>query len=202
MNESMNGFEKRAQRIKEKILRATLNLLRTTDPKRIRIADISKAAKVSQVTIYNYFGSKEALLRDVFIGYIDKAIAEFIEFMDGKHTLKEKIEYIIFLEKEAYSDLPPGAIKDLVEDDPELGAYIEKVYQEFTTPLVTRIIEEGKASGEIAPDMPLENVMAFIQLYMNQYQAILNMAAQSPDRDKFLEGMVQMFFYGVCGKPE
>ncbi|MNP78804.1 hypothetical protein D3C76_1765040 [compost metagenome] len=76
------------------------------------------------------------------------------------------------------------------------------MYQEFTTPLVTRIIEEGKASGEIAPDMPLENVMAFIQLYMNQYQAILAMAAQSPDRDKFLEGMVHMFFYGVCGRPE
>ncbi|MEF2969125.1 TetR/AcrR family transcriptional regulator [Paenibacillus sp. M1] len=200
MNDTRNGFEKRAQRIKDKIMRTTLDMLRTSDPKRIRIADISKMAKVSQVTIYNYFGSKEALMREVFIGYIDKAIAEFIEFMDGHHTLKEKIEYIIFLEKEAYSDLPPGTIKDLVEEDPELAAYIEKVYREYTAPLVTRIIEEGKASGEISPDMPVENVLAFIQLYMNQYQAILAMAAQTPDREKFLEGMVHMFFYGICGK--
>ncbi|WP_410772464.1 TetR/AcrR family transcriptional regulator [Fontibacillus sp. BL9] len=200
MDDTMNGFEKRAQRIKDKIRRATLDMLRTSDPKRIRIADISKMAKVSQVTIYNYFGSKEALLRDVFIGYIDKAIHEFVEFMDGNHTLKEKIEYIIFLEKEAYSDLPPTAIKELVEEDPELAAYIDKIYREYTNPLVTRIVEEGKASGEIAPDMPVENVLAFIQLYMNQYQTILNMATQAPDRDKFLEGMVHMFFYGVCGK--
>lgn len=200
MDNTMNGFEKRAQRIKDKIMRATLDMLRTSDPKRIRIADISKMAKVSQVTIYNYFGSKEALLRNVFISYIDKSIAAFVEYMDGNHTLKEKIEYIIFLEQEAYSDLPPAAIKELVEEDPEMAAYIDKLYREYTIPLMTRIIEEGQASGEIAPELAVENVLAFIQLYMNQYQTLLAMAAQAPDRDKFLEGMVHMFFYGVCGK--
>ena len=196
----MNGFEKRASLIKEKIMKTTLDMLRTSDPKKIRIADISKLANVSQVTIYNYFGSKEALLREVFMNYFDKAIRDFEQYMNEGHSLKEKIEHIIFLEKTSYKDFPPGLIKELLIEDHELSSYIEEKYREITIPLTIRIIEEGKESGEIAEDVSTPNVLAFIQLYMNQYKTILEMAQKSGDMDKFLEGMVDMFFYGVCGK--
>jgi AcrR family transcriptional regulator len=196
----MNGFEKRANLIKEKIMKTTLDMLRTSDPKGIRIADISKMAKVSQVTIYNYFGSKEALLREVFKNYFDKVIRDFEEYMNEGHSLKEKIEHIIFLEKESYKEFPPGLIKDLLIEDQELSRYIEEQYREKSIPLTVRIIKEGKDSGEISEHVSIENVLAFIQLYMNQYETILDMAQKSGDMDNFLEGMVDMFFYGVCGK--
>lgn len=196
----MNGFEKRANLIKEKIMRTTLELVRTSELKRIRIADISKAAKVSQVTIYNYFGSKEGLLREVFRNYFDKAIRDFEEYMSEGHSLKEKIEHIIFLEKESYNDFPPGLIKELLIDDEELARYMDEQYRNKAIPLTIQIIEEGKDSGEISPEVSTEHVLAFIQLFMNQYESILAMAQQSDDMDGFLEGIVHMFFYGVCGK--
>ncbi|MCV4235147.1 TetR/AcrR family transcriptional regulator [Virgibacillus sp. LDC1] len=196
----MNGFEKRANLIKEKIMRTTLELVRASELKRIRIADISKAAKVSQVTIYNYFGSKEELLREVFRNYFDKAIRDFEEYMSEGHSLKEKIEHIIFLEKESYSDFPPGLIKELLIDDEELARYMEEQYRNKAIPLTIQIIEEGKDSGEISPEVSTDQVLAFIQLFMNQYESILAMAQQSDDMDGFLEGIVHMFFYGVCGK--
>ncbi|MBY0163614.1 TetR/AcrR family transcriptional regulator [Cytobacillus firmus] len=196
----MNGFEKRASLIKEKIMRTTLDMLRTSELKRIRIADISKAAKVSQVTIYNYFGSKEELLREVFRNYFDQAIRDFEQYMSEGHSLKEKIEHIIFLEKESYNDFPPGLIKELLIDDEELSRYMEEQYRNKAIPLTVQIIQEGKDSGEISPDVSTEHVLAFIQLFMNQYESILAMAQQSDDMDGFLEGMVHMFFYGVCGK--
>ncbi|GGD63510.1 TetR/AcrR family transcriptional regulator [Paenibacillus nasutitermitis] len=196
----MNGFEKRASLIKEKIMKTCLDMLRTTDLRGIRIADISKKAKVSQVTIYNYFGSKEALLQEVLKAYFDNIIREFEEYMNGGHTLKEKIEHIIFLEKESYKDISPGLIKELLIEDHELNQYVEKQYREKAIPLTIRIIEEGKKSGEISSDVSVESILAFIQLYMNQYETILEMAEKSGDMDQFLEGMVNMFFYGLCGK--
>lgn len=196
----MNGFEKRANLIKEKIMKTTLDMLRTSDPKRIRIVDISKMANVSQVTIYNYFGSKETLLREVFRNYVDNTIREFEDYMNEGHSLKEKIEYILFLEKASYKEFPPRLIKELLIEDDELTRYIEEQYKEKTIPLTVRIIEEGKTSGEISDDVSIEIVLAFIKLYMNQYETILEMAQNSGDMDKFLEGMVHMFFYGICGK--
>ncbi|OBZ10257.1 MULTISPECIES: TetR/AcrR family transcriptional regulator [Bacillales] len=196
----MNGFEKRANLIKEKIKKTTLGLLRTSDPKRIRVADISKQANVSQVTIYNYFGSKEALLREVIKDYLDKGTADFEEVMKKGLSLREKIEYIIFLEKEIYKELPLGVLKELISEDQELTAYIEEQYNQKAIPLTIQMIQEGKESGEISDHISIENVLVFIQLYMNQYETLLDMAQKSGDMDKFLEGMVHMFFYGVCGK--
>ncbi|WP_169084122.1 TetR/AcrR family transcriptional regulator [Paenibacillus sp. PL91] len=196
----MNGFERRANQIKEKIKKTTLGMLQASDPKRIRIADISKLANVSQVTIYNYFGSKEALLREVIKDYLDKGTADFEAYMKAGHSLKEKIAYIIFLEKEAYRELPLGVIKELISEDHELTAYIEEQYKNKAIPLTIQMIKEGKESGEISEDVSIENVLVFIQLYMNQYETLLDMAQKSGDLDKFLEGMVHMFFYGVCGK--
>lgn len=42
----MNGFEKRALLIKEKIKKTALDMLKTWEPKRIRITDIAKEANV------------------------------------------------------------------------------------------------------------------------------------------------------------
>ncbi|WP_135556914.1 TetR/AcrR family transcriptional regulator [Paenibacillus cymbidii] len=197
----MNGFEKRALRIKEKIRATTLEMMRISDPAGMRIADIAKNAGVSQVTIYNYFGSKEALVRDVFKGYIDQAVAEFEAFLNDGHTVKEKIAHILSLEKTTYHDFPPGMIRQLVGQDPELRDYIDMLYKERAIPLTVRIIEEGKASGEISAAVSVESVLTMMRLYMGQYETLLEIAQASDHMDELLEGLVHLFFYGICGKP-
>lgn len=196
----MNGFEKRAHRIKEKIMRAAMELLRTTEPKRIRIADIAQAAHVSQVTIYNYFGSKEALIREAFKAQIDKPVQDFEAYMNEGHTLKEVVEFIILQEKQIYGSFPPGRMKEILDEDPELAAYLEQQYRDKALPMTVQMIEDAKRSGEIAEDVSVEYVLAYIQLFMNQFEAILEMAGRSGDLERFLESMVRMFFYGICGR--
>ncbi|WP_370636419.1 TetR/AcrR family transcriptional regulator [Cohnella sp. CFH 77786] len=181
--------------------KATLDLLRESDPKRIRIADIAKAARVSQVTIYNYFGSKEELLRDVFKHYVDKASRQFEAFINEGHTLKEKIEYLLIQKRAAMAEFPPRLIKEMLTEDPELARYLEQRYKEKSLPLTLRLIREGRESGEISEDVSDESVLVLMQLYMNQYETILGMAEQSGDTDAFFRGLVHMFFYGICGKP-
>ncbi|WP_027087003.1 TetR/AcrR family transcriptional regulator [Cohnella panacarvi] len=195
----MNGFERRTSQIKDKILHTTLRMLRTSDPKRLRIADVAKEAGVSQVTIYNYFGSKEALIREAFIAYFDQAIRDFETYLNEGHSLREKIERIIYM-KTTYSDYSPSLIKQLLHDDIELARHIEVLYREVSVPLMIRIIREGQATGEISPDVSIENALVFMQLYMNQYELLLEMADKSEDRDTFFGKMAEMFFYGLCGR--
>lgn len=95
----MNGFERRARQIKGKIKETTLNMLSTSSMKEIRIADIAREAGVSQVTIYNYFGSKEALIREIFLEFMESILDEFEAVVTGEAALKEKIEFIILQKK-------------------------------------------------------------------------------------------------------
>lgn len=56
----MNGFAKRTQTKKQAILEATTKILLEKGYSYLKIEDVAKKANVSQVTIYNYFGSKKA----------------------------------------------------------------------------------------------------------------------------------------------
>lgn len=197
---NMNGFEKRALLIKEKIMKTTLEMLKTWEPSRIRIVDISKEAKVSQVTIYNYFGSKEALLHEVVKGYVNKSIKEFEEYMNGEYSLKEKIEFMLFQEKESYKTLTPGIVKELMIDDREIYKYIEEQYNEKIIPQFIHLINEGKEKGEISDKVSISAVLIFINMFMKQSKELLEIAQQQENMDQFIEEMVQVFFYGICGR--
>ncbi len=196
----MNGFEKRAAMLKEKIMTAALELLRTTEPKRIRIADLAKAADVSQVSIYNHFGSKEALFREVFKAYMDKFHREYEELLQEKLPMKAMIARIFAMEKESFDYFPPRLMKELLQDDPELARSIEQEYTAKSLPLLIGMLQEWKDRGEISAAIEVNHVLAFMQLFQLQQDLILQMAEQSGDMEKFLDGMAHLFFYGISGK--
>ncbi|MHA6531369.1 TetR/AcrR family transcriptional regulator [Paenibacillus sp. BAC0078] len=196
----MNGFEKRTARIKDKIMKTTIELLKTWEVKRLRIADIAKAAGVSQVTIYNYFGSKEALISESFKDFIEDSIREFEEEMKQKKSLKERIAYFIFKDKETYSSLSPALVKEIMIDDQAMYQYIQQQYDDRLAPLMVQMVEEGKKRGEISPKVSMEAVLLMIQMYIKSSGEILDSVAKHEDKDGFLEELFHIFFYGLCGR--
>ncbi|MBP1961638.1 TetR/AcrR family transcriptional regulator [Paenibacillus aceris] len=197
----MNGFEKRAQQKKENIMQATLHLLGTTDPKKMKIAEIAEQAGVSQVTIYNYYGSKEALVREVIMDYIRKTLKEFEEFLAGGHTLKEKMEYIIFQKKQSSKTFGLQVMKQIWQDDPELTRFVREEYMAKGVPLVTRLIEDGKKNGEITEKLSTSTIMMYMQMLTNQADTMLDYAEQHGNMDVLIEEMVHLFFYGIGTVP-
>lgn len=197
----MNGFEKRANLIKGKIIDTTLAMLKITGSNKIKIAEIAKAANVSQVTIYNYFGSKESLLRETLKKYIIDSLQEFVENMQGEYTFKEKIERIILQEKEySISSLTPIMINQMLTEDNEMAQFIEKQYNEKVIPVFIQLIEDGKKNGEISEKISVEGFLMYINLSMKFSNEFLTMIKQSGNMD-IINEMVHIFFYGLCGKP-
>ncbi|NIK80416.1 AcrR family transcriptional regulator [Paenibacillus castaneae] len=198
----MNGFERRTELIKEKIKKTVLSMLKTWEPKKIRIADIAAEAGVSQVTIYNYFGSKEALLSEVFKQFINKSIMDFEAFIQGDHSLKEIIQYIVFADKEAYRAFTPQAFSQFLKDE-ETHQYVEELYRTKGMPLVVQFIEEGKRKGEISAKVSTPTIIAYINMLKAQSHMFLDLAQQSEQVDDFLDEFIHLFFYGICSsEPE
>ena len=176
---------------------ATLELLKTANSQTMRIADIAAAAGVSQVTIYNYFGSKEVLVREVYIAYIRRTITEFEAFLNAEHSLKEKIEYIIFQKKESSRTFGLQMMKQVWLEDPELAKFIQGEYMAKGIPLVIKLIEDGKKTGEISGKISTSSIMMYMQMMANQAETMIAYAEQHGNMETVIEEMVHLFFYGV-----
>ncbi|OZB97703.1 TetR/AcrR family transcriptional regulator [Paenibacillus sp. XY044] len=195
----MNGFEKRALQIKQKIKHTVLEMLGEWEPRQIRIKDIAARAEVSQVTIYNYFGSKEALLREVFKEYVAMLMEEYEGVLKGDAPLKEKIEYIIFQKSRLKLPFTPSVLKQLIEADPEINRFIQQQYEERAIPLITDFVQKGKQRGEISEKVSVQMVLLYVGMMTEQYEKLLDLVNQSEDPEAFTEEMIHVFFYGICG---
>ena len=89
----LNGFEKVKRRKKRAIKEAAFLLFSERGFNEVKIEHIAKEANVSQVTIYNHFGSKDALFREL--------IQEFIicEFQYYKDLAAEKLPFHDMMQK-------------------------------------------------------------------------------------------------------
>ncbi|WP_326938278.1 TetR/AcrR family transcriptional regulator [Alkalihalobacillus alcalophilus] len=87
----MNGFERRKEQKKKNILEASLALFKEYGIQKVSIAEIAQKANVSQVTIYNYFESKDNLVQHVFKYYVDLVWEEQKALFDLDLPFKEKL---------------------------------------------------------------------------------------------------------------
>ncbi|WP_256719215.1 TetR/AcrR family transcriptional regulator [Paenibacillus odorifer] len=181
-------------------MKTTMEMLKNWEPKRLRIADIAKEAGVSQVTIYNYFGSKEALLSESFKDFVQKEIQEFEDYIYQEHSLKEIIGYILTMERETYSGLSPATVKELMVEDQEMFHYIEERYANDILPVLVKMVEDGKARGEISNKVSTKGILSLMGMYMRNAGELLDEASRQEDMDAFIEEAIHIFFYGICGK--
>src|SRR5690554_5735283 len=96
----MDGFERRREQKKKDILQAALDLFMKYGTQKVSVSEIAKKANVSQVTIYNYFESKDLLINEVLKYYIDKVWNEQIQILDSDLPFNEKLQTIAFQKHE------------------------------------------------------------------------------------------------------
>ena len=174
-NKHKDGFERRKEHSKEKVRRAALELFGQYGVERVSIVDIAKKAGVSQATIYNNFGSKEALSRefvtimvDQLVGNAGSILTQDIPFDDKISTL---VGFISNALSQRYAPTPtqaplPNSI--LFLDDPEIQEILntakEKMYE-----LMLNLIQEGKQQGNITSDVSDDAYMTYLTAFMNLF---------------------------------
>ncbi|WP_241211027.1 TetR/AcrR family transcriptional regulator [Listeria fleischmannii] len=69
----MNGFEKRTEEKKKSVLESAFALMNNdAGVKNLTIDDLVKEANVGKTTIFKYFGSKENIIHEVFIHFLNE----------------------------------------------------------------------------------------------------------------------------------
>lgn len=190
----MDGYQRRTERKKEKIKQAAIELFSTYGVDKVSIAEISKKANVSPVTIYNYFGNKDELLKSVLTDYMDKAFEEYSELIYSDRPFSEKIEQVIFRKTQTAKALSTEFLQSLT--DPSLQALLEEYTNQKSMPIAMELIEQGKKQGYINPRLTTEAILFYIHVFTESMQKKEVLGVLSKDA---LIDLVELFFYGLMG---
>jgi AcrR family transcriptional regulator len=192
----MNGFEKRKQKKIEDILLAAFALFREEGIDAVKITDIADRANVSKVSIYNYFGSKEALARQVMFDYMDKKALEFQALMGSDRSFVEKFDQLMLYEASTKDELTDGTNEGLIDNklilSPQFQVFLHDYAETRIKPLFMHFIEQGKLEGNIDATIDTESIV----LYIQSINAILS----TPITVKQRSDLGKLMYYGLKGK--
>ena len=196
----MNRFERRKERKKESIRRAALELFQTYGFKKVTMSEIARKADVSPVTIFNHFGSKEGLVRDVVKTLIHNLLERYRAVIEAEQTFIEKLEFILFDKMELIGQYQGELVQTALSSDPELQLFIENIWQKEVNQLMLRFYEEGKRQGYINPELSQKSILAYTAIFRNGLMANPDISAELGQNIEFVRELISIYLYGLIGK--
>ncbi|GGD16069.1 TetR/AcrR family transcriptional regulator [Pontibacillus salipaludis] len=197
----MNGFERRTELKKKKILNTAFELFSKYGVQKVSIQEIAKSAQVSQVTIYNYFGSKDQLLLEAIKSYGFERLTTFQELIDDSSlTFEEKIRHIITSKTTDMLDFDLDFVQTLMSNQPEIKEFANEFAQNHSIPLFMKLVEQGKEEGVVSPSLSANMIMFYINMYNQTMRNNREFFQDKQSTQQFTEEMLQLFFYGISGK--
>lgn len=195
----MNGFQRRTERKKDDILRVALNLFRAYGFSKVSVADIAREANVSHVTVYNYFGSKDNLVRDIIKRAISEILETSRELVTSDLPFIEKLDGIISSKVKA-AGYYQGELSHIAQGNPELRAFLDELWDREVNALIKHLFEEGQAGGFISRDISLESVVLFNRI-LRAGTYILSEELRTFQGDlKLVHDLNHLFIYGMVDK--
>ncbi len=197
----LDGFTKRTQQKMERIenVAAAMLPLPLAD---IKIADIAKQAGVSQVTIYNYYGSKEKLLQVATERVVDHQLQQFKEVITGSLSFEEKLKQIILLKKQSAHVIDLHTFNELMQMDDIFREKMLKKQQEQSMPLLFQLIAEGRDKQLIRPSVRDETLLFYLNMISQVFTQLDTIQKMPSPIETLVEDFLNMFFYGILRQSE
>lgn len=192
----MDGYKKRTLQKMESIEKSTTKLL-SLPLNDIKIADIAKLANVSQVSIYNYYGSKEALLKATIIRLMDQQFEETKQMLSSNIPFNEKIKELFIRKKNGLDIINLEMFTALMKKDPELQELVLDFTMNKSFKLLISLIDEGRSLGLVRNEVQNQTLLIYIQVLS---QAFLNMdqtTSQYIQQKEVIDEIMNLFLYGL-----
>jgi len=195
----MDGFDRRKERKKDSIYQAAIELFKAFGFRKVSIADIASKAGVSPTTIYNHFGTKEGLVRDVIRRLLDETVHKYWAIMDSDRPFLERLNLIIFDKTELSRQYEGELVQAVASDDPAVQEYVESMYKEAVKRMAV-FFREGKRLGYVNPDVSEEATLLYFDILRRGFLAHPEVF-QSPEHNaELVRDLASLYLYGLMGK--
>lgn len=167
-----DGFTRRKEQSKEEIRKAASELFSQFGVEKVSIVDIARKAGVSQATIYNNFGSKDALVREFITSTIDQLVNRVQDVLSLEKPYWEKMaDFIRFLsvimahDKSSEMDVTVFNSSHDLLNDPDIKKIRDSAQQKMTG-LLLNLVREGQAQGHIRTDLSEDAFRFYFKAFM------------------------------------
>ncbi len=189
----MNGYEKRTQAKKDSILRAARTLFAERGVSEVGISEIAARAVVSQVSIYNYYGDKDCLVREVLLSYLEKSMQSYEEILEQDLPFAEKLQQMLDQKQNAIIEISRAQFSQSAWEDKTLQRLFREAAREKAVSIYLRFIEQGKKEGAIDEKLPNEAIIA----YMIASMAIIQNPEYLSTPADYKLAVIHLFLYGL-----
>lgn len=191
----MNNYEKRTLSKKTAIIEAAQILFGKQGFTAVSIKDIAALADVSQVSIYNYFGSKEALIGECARVIMQDTIALAEEILASEGTFTQKLERAIQL---CNTEINLSLSKFISKEASKAQQFLILLVNNINS-LKKDIYMKYVAAGKEA--QVIDNAISdeVIQLFIDAINS-LGLTVPEEELEEKQAEIIQLFLYGLIGQ--
>ncbi|EAE3185348.1 TPA_asm: TetR family transcriptional regulator, partial [Listeria monocytogenes] len=188
-------YEKRTLSKKTAIIEAAQILFGKQGFTAVSIKDIAALADVSQVSIYNYFGSKEALIGECARVIMQDTIALAEEILASEGTFTQKLERAIQLcNTEINLSLSKFISKEASKDQQFLILLVNNI-NSLKKDIYMKYVAAGKEAQVIDNAISDEVIQLFIDAINS-----LGLTVPEEELEEKQAEIIQLFLYGLIGQ--
>ena len=196
----MDGFERRKEHSKEDIRRAAEQLFTKFGTDKVSINDVARQAGVSQATIYNNFGSKEALVHDYRQNIVSLVTRRFRDILVLKKSYAEKLQDLF----QSWIDMAdrynlrsrPSAASAAGGSENQNGPSLD---EELSATLL-KFIRDGRAQGNAGLEVSDEAILTYIAFIQEGISNHPEIQKRLNNDSRLSQDLLSLFMNGINGR--
>lgn len=192
----MNQYQKTTEKKKQAIIQAALQLFKEKGFKDTSIKSIAEVARVSPVSIYNYFGSKDNLVALCVNDLFGEITQQAEDILNGDLDFKTKLDHAFTLCQEKMSQQISAYFQDKMVEDSVFSTLLTKAITTKKRDIYRAYIKLGKEEGAIAEDLSTELILNV----MDALNSVGNQLVHNDNLETDVKQIHQIFLYGILGK--
>ena len=192
----MNKYEMTTEKKKKAVVHAALTLFNEKGFAGTSIKEIAAFAHVSQVSIYNYFGSKEKLVSECAQVIVQDTLQRAVEIMQKDINYLEKLQMALALCTEELSLAVSNHFSKKALDDPKMMEHLVESVNRSKADVYRVYIEQGKLEGYIDASIATETILDYMEA-INIVGSRVELNEDAPTKIKHIH---QLFLYGILLK--
>ncbi len=189
----MNKYEIRTQNKKNAIIHAALELFNKNGFINTSIKEIAAIAKVSQVSIYNYFGSKDMLVFECAKIIMNDTFHRLKGLLVTELSFREKLFTALALCSEQVNQSLSKYLTQTALSDESLMMLLADHINQIKSEIYKDYIELGKKEGDIDSSIPTSSILKFMDCLNKTQIDALHFEEEQ-------HALHQLFLFGIIGK--